>query len=187
MAATAPLRRHKLKVSDYHKMAEAGILTELDRVELIEGELIDRAPIGGFHATTVDYLNRLLVKQVSDDRLVRIQNPVRLGAHSEPEPDIAIVRNRRYVKAHPMPKDVLLLIEVADATASYDRDVKLPLYARHRIPEVWLIDLRNKRVEMYSQPDEQGYRQLLRPGSGETIAPTLAPEVSVPVAALFEL
>ena len=180
------LPRHKLTVDHYHKMAEAGILTTLDRVELIEGELIDMAPIGSQHATRVDYLTRLLVKQVSDDHWVRVQNPVHLGKHSEPEPDIAIVRNRRYSKAHPTPKDVLLLIEVADTTVQYDRDIKIPLYARHHIPEVWLLDLPRGRLEIHLQPGKQGYRQILLPDLDETISPSLVPEVSVWIAELFE-
>ena len=180
------LPRHKLTVEHYHKMAEAGILTTLDRVELIEGELIDMAPIGSKHATRVDYLNRLLVKQVRDDHLVRVQNPVRLGKHSEPQPDIAIVHNRRYSKAHPVPKDVLLLVEVVDTTVQYDREIKIPLYARHHIPEVWLLDLPMVRLEIYLQPGKGGYRQMLRPEFEETISPSLVPEVSVRIVELFE-
>jgi Uma2 family endonuclease len=186
MQAAILLPRHKLTVDHYHKMAETGILTALDRVELIEGELIDMAPIGSRHATRVDYLNRLLVKQVSDDHLVRVQNPVRLGKHSEPEPDIAIVHNRRYSKAHPIPKDVLLLIEVADTTVQYDREIKVPLYARHHIPEVWLLDLPKGCLEIYLQPGKKGYRQILLPDPDETISPSLVPEVSVRIAELFE-
>lgn len=185
MENLATLPRHRLTVEDYHRMGEAGILTEDDRVELIEGELIEMPPIGSRHAYTVDRLNRILVKQVSNERLVRVQNPILMGKYAEPEPDIAIVRNRHYAEAHPGPEDVLLLIEVADTTLVYDREVKVPLYARHGVPEVWLVDLGSERVEIYLEPTAQGYRQILRPQNAETTVPSQVPEVALRIADLW--
>jgi Uma2 family endonuclease len=184
-AAKAPYSRHRWTVEDYHRMGRTGFLSEDDRVELIEGELIEMAPIGSKHADCVDGLNRLLVKQAEAMHRIRIQNPVQLGNDSEPEPDIAIVRNRRYADAHPTPRDILLLIEVADTTMDYDRDIKIPLYARHGVPEVWLVDLRNQCVEVYWEPGAHGYRHLLRPGQNEVLAPKLAPQLTISISEIF--
>ena len=171
MQPSTEIVRHKLTVNDYHKIAEAGILTENDRVELIEGELIDMAPIGSPHADYVDRLNLMLISQIGTRFRVRIQNPIQLSDYSEPEPDVVIAKNRSYREAHPGPQDILLLIEVADSTLKYDRDIKIPLYARCGIPEVWLIDLQKKRLEIHRQPSQEGYRQILLPASNESISP----------------
>ena len=181
---TAPVR-HKLTVNDYHKIAEAGILTEDDRVELIEGELIDMAPIGSSHADYVDRLAELLFSQIGGKFRVRIQNPVQLDDYSEPEPDIVIAKNRSYREAHPGPQDILLLIEVADSTLKYDRDIKIPLYARCGIPEVWLIDVQNKRLEIHRQPSQEGYRQILLPASSESVSPLLVAGIGIRIAKLW--
>jgi Uma2 family endonuclease len=186
-AAQTDIQRHLLTVDDYHKMGEAGILCEDDRVELIEGELIDMAPIGSDHAGKVIQLNALLGVLLAGRALLSPQNPIRLGEYSEPQPDMTILRLRDdfYRTAHPRPEDVLLVIEVADTTVLYDRNVKIPLYARHSIPEVWLIDLQKKQVEIYRQPSSDGYRQILRPAKDERIALSLLPDVSLLIADLW--
>ncbi|MCE2487883.1 MAG: Uma2 family endonuclease [Desulfurellaceae bacterium] len=140
----APLPQHRLSADDYHKMGEAGIFDHADRVELIEGRLIDMAPIGSDHA---GQLNAVLNRAFARLALVSPQNPIRLSEHSEPQPDFAILRLRAdfYRTSHPQPSDVLLVIEVADTSIRHDREVKIPLYARHGIPEVWLLDLHNTR------------------------------------------
>ncbi len=182
----AIVRHHLLTVDDYHRMGEAGILGEDDRVELIDGKLIEMAPIGSNHASEVMRLNMLLSAAVAGHAIVSPQNPVRMGAHSEPQPDITVLRFRDdfYRASHPQPEDVLLLIEIADTTIRYDREIKIPLYARHGIPEVWLIDLQLERVEIYLQPSSDGYRQILRPAKNERIALSLLPDVSVLIADL---
>ena len=181
------VRHHLLTVEDYHRMAEAGILGEDDRVELIEGELIDMAPIGSEHAGKGIRLSSLLSTALAGRAFVSQQNPLRLEEHSEPQPDIAVLRYRNdfYEASHPQPADILLLIEIADTTIRYDREIKIPLYARHGIPEVWLIDLQQERVEIYLQPSSEGYRQILRPGRNERIALSLLPEVSILIADLW--
>src|SRR5712691_7513791 len=173
------VRHRLLTVDDYHKMAEAGILGEDDRVELIDGELIEMAPIGSNHAGEVMSLNMLLSAAVAGRAIISPQNPVRLSVHSEPQPDLTVLRFRDdfYRTSHPQPEDVLLLIEVADTTIRYDREIKIPLYARAGIPEVWLIDLQQERVEIYLQPSSDGYRQLLRPTKNERISFSLLPDV----------
>jgi Uma2 family endonuclease len=180
------LPRHRLTVADFHKMGESGILGESARVELIEGELIDMAPIGSSHAGTVDHLARVFFT-LAGDVIVRVQNPLALGSHSEPEPDLALVlpRDDFYTRAHPEPKDVVLLIEVADTSMDYDREIKIPLYARHGIPEAWLIDLSRKEVEVYLRPHANGYRQILRPGIDERIGLLQLPSVVLTVGELF--
>lgn len=178
--------RHRVTVDAYHRMGNAGIFGEDDRVELIDGELIDMAPIGSRHAYVVDMLNRVFVKHVEQTRLVRVQNPIQLGEFGEPEPDIAVVRNGAYFDHHPQATDVSLIIEVADTSLDYDRSNKLPFYARYGIPEVWIIDLDGKRVDVYRNPltGEQKYREITRYSQGFVVAEGI-PEVEVQVADLW--
>lgn len=178
--------RRKLDVREYHRMGEAGILGEDDRVELIEGELVMMTPIGSPHAGAINALNRLLVVAAGDRALVAVQNPVRLDDRSEPQPDFALLRPRAddYRTATPRPEDVLLLIEVADSSLRYDRAVKLPLYARHDIPEVWIVDVEAGVVELCRRPSGEGYAEVSRAGRHATITPERLPGVSLPVAGI---
>jgi Uma2 family endonuclease len=121
--------RRRFTVHDYHRMGEAGILHEDDRVELIEGEIVEMAAIGTRHFACVNQLNRLLVRSAGDVAIVSVQNPVRLDEHTEPQPDLTVLRVRNCRESLPFPEDVLLLIEVSYTTLTYDRGVKLPLYA----------------------------------------------------------
>src|SRR5215204_7706797 len=133
-------------------MGEAGILHEDDRVELIEGEIVEMAAIGTRHFSCVNRLTRMLVMGVGDAAVVSVQNPVRLNEHTEPQPDITVIRPRDYTESLPLPEDVLLLIEVSDTTLVYDRKVKLPLYARAGIREVWIVDLAGEVIERHTGP-----------------------------------
>ena len=179
--------QHLLTVGDFYKMGEAGILGPDDRVELIEGALIDMAPIGSPHAGMVTRLNNLFVQALAGRAVLSPQNPVRLGEYSEPQPDLSVLRAREdfYADAHPGPADVLLLIEVADTSVRFDRETKVPLYARHGVPEVWLIDLNARRVEVYRAPTGGAYRERLFPENTETLAPSLLPDVEVALGALW--
>jgi Uma2 family endonuclease len=180
-------RPHLFSVNEYHKMGEAGILCEDDRVELIEGELIDMPPIGSLHAGKVMRLVSFLTTALSNRAIVSPQNPVHLGEHSEPQPDLTVLRFRDdfYESSHPQPEDVLLLIEVADTTVRYDREVKIPVYARYGIPEVWLIDLQAECIEVYLQPGNDGYRHIFRPARNERLTLSLLPDVSLAIADLW--
>jgi len=184
----APLSRHRLTVADVHKMAEVGILAQEARVELLEGELIDMPPIGSLHAGMVKFLLRLFTLAVGDTAIVDAQNPVVLDEHSEPQPDIAVLKPRAdfYTKSHPGPEDVLLLIEVADSSAHYDRSVKIPLYARANITEVWLVDLPQKRLEVYRlpRPEYADYQRIEHCRDG-TVSPEKLPGVAVSVTDLL--
>jgi len=165
------LRRHRLTATDYHRMGDAGILRPDARVELIEGEIIDMAPIGSRHAAAVERLAAALRGAVGDLAMVRTQQPVALDRHSEPEPDVAVVfpRGDYYEHSHPQPRDVLLIVEVADATLAYDRDVKVPLYARCSVPEVWIVDVAERRLGRYRAPSDGEYSERSEVSSGEAL------------------
>ena len=154
-------RPHRLTVDDYYRMAEAGVLSPDDRTELIEGEIIDMAPIGSAHADVVMLLTELLMQRVGGSAKVRAQVPVRLSLRSEPQPDLAVVKAKPagYRRAHPTADDVLLLIEVSDTTLRYDLDVKARLYATHGIPEYWVVDLVANRVWCHRLPSGTRYAE----------------------------
>ncbi|MGM0558710.1 MAG: Uma2 family endonuclease [Myxococcota bacterium] len=154
--------RRRFTVEEYYLLAEAGILSRDDRVELVDGEIIEMAPIGSQHAAHVSKLNMLFAQNLSRNALVQIQNPVRLSRFSEPEPDVALLRPRDdyYASAHPGPDDVFLVVEVADTSLEYDRSTKVPLYAEHGIPSVWLLDLQDQAVECYEHPESGVYERV---------------------------
>lgn len=183
-AAATP---HRFDVDDYHRMAAAGILSPEDRVELIEGQIVDMAPIGSEHAATTDILNEFVTRAVATGQAqVRIQGPPRLDRRNEPQPDLMLLRPRAdfYRDAHPTAADVLLLVEVADNSLAYDRGPKLALYARHAVPEVWIVDLLGRTVEVCRGPGPEGYAERRRLTAG-MIAPTLVPEIEIDVGALL--
>jgi len=160
-------------------MARAGILREDDRVELLDGEILEMTPIGSRHAACVDRLNQLFSDQVRRRAIVRIQNPIRLSERSEPQPDLTLLRPRPdfYAQAHPGPGDVLLVVEVAETSADVDRDVKVPLYARAGILEVWLVDLAGECIEVSRTPTPQGYQEVRRVRRGDRLVPDAFPDL----------
>ncbi|QEP42901.1 Uma2 family endonuclease [Ectothiorhodospiraceae bacterium BW-2] len=180
--------RHLLSVGDYYQMAINGILQPNERVELLEGEIFEMAPIGSSHAGMVKRLNYLFSGVAANRYIVTVQDPLRLDAHSEPEPDLMLLRYRDdfYSHAHPTAADVLLLIEVADSTLRYEREVKLPLYAQHGVSEVWIINLEAAQLECYREVDStlKSYRQIERYAAGQ-IAPVALPESAIEVAGLW--
>jgi len=155
-------RRHRITAEHYYRMAEAGLFGPDERVELINGEIVDMPPMGSRHAATLEHLGALLSAAVGERAIVRPQLPVRLTDESEPEPDIAVVKLRgdRYRSAHPAAGDVLLLVEVSDATLRYDLEVKVPLYARCAIPEVWIVDLPGSQVRFNRSPVNGRYTHV---------------------------
>ena len=184
--ATELRPRHCWTVDDYHTMADVGLLHEDSRVELIEGEVVEMAPIGSEHAGKVVRLGHLLTIRLGERALVSTQNPLQLGEHSEPQPDIAVLARREdfYEATHPGPADVLLLFEVADSSAAYDRQVKIPLYARHGIPEVWLVDLQRHCLEIHRQPGAGGYDRVTEHRTGK-VSPERLPEVAIALDEVF--
>jgi Uma2 family endonuclease len=170
-------RRHRITVDEYHRMAEVGLLAADARVELIEGEIIDMAPIGTGHSFVVDELAERFIRAVAGRARIRVQGAIRLDQSSEPQPDIALLAPRpdQYRHAHPAPADVLLLIEVSDSTLRYDREEKMPLYARHGIPEVWIVDLQHGELHFHRTPEGGRYRD-----HGVTKKPGMTPLGALP-------
>lgn len=158
-------------VDEYYRMAQAGILTEDDQVELIEGEVIEMSPIGSRHAACVKRLTAVLYGLVGRKLIVSVQDPIFLDEFNEPQPDVALVRWREdfYAASHPTAADVLVVVEVADTSVEYDRKKKLPLYARAGIPEVWLANLPEDRFEIHTQPRGDEYQSVSIVRRGEVI------------------
>lgn len=174
-------KRHPITAQEYFRMGEHGILDADARVELLEGELIDMPPIGPPHASSTTRLVRLFSECAKDQAIVSSQNPVLLGDLSAPEPDIALLKYRDdfYASGHPKPDDVLLVVEVADISLSHDRHRKLPLYARFGIPEAWLVDIINRRIDIHRDPDDGRYTTQFRLKSPALISPLLLPDVTL--------
>ncbi|MGH7673070.1 MAG: Uma2 family endonuclease [Gemmatimonadales bacterium] len=177
------LLKGRFTVEDYHRLAEVGVLGEDDRVELLDGQIVEMSPIGPRHAGRVKNLARLLYRTFGDAILLGIQDPVVLGAQSEPEPDVAVLvpRADAYGTAHPGPADIRVVIEVADTSLAFDREVKVPLYAAAGIPEAWLVDLASDVLEVHRQPGPEGYREVRTLSRGETLAPLFAPTGAISV------
>jgi len=191
MQVTAPQapRRHPITVHEFFRMGETGVLAPDARIELIEGELIDMSPIGPPHASRTAQLNETLVEAARGRAVVWPQNPVLLGDLNAPQPDIALLERREdfYAHGHPQPEDVLLLVEVADTSLAFDRDRKLPLYARFGIPEVWLVNVPGRAVIVHRDPQpEQGRYatqfSLKPPG---LIRPMMLPDVELDLSSLL--
>jgi len=178
------LLRRRFTVEEYQRMGRAGIFSEDDRVELIEGEIVEMTPIGSRHAACVKRLNSLFSSRLGERAIVSVQDPLNIGARSEPQPDLMLLEPRLdfYAHAHPEPKDVLLIVEVADTSLDYDRKIKIPLYAQASIPEVWLVDLNTSTVELHLDPSPQGYKQVRSVRQGESLAPQAVPGLVLAVA-----
>lgn len=187
MIAETPID-YRFSVEQYQRLGETGILPEEERLELIEGRLIQMAPMGSWHAYVLERLNESLVLALTGRAVVRVQSPLVLGSLSAPEPDIALLRPpaSRYRDSLPGPVDALLLIEVSDTTAHYDHNTKLPLYARHGIPEVWVVERDPRRVVVCRDPnaDEGGYQNVRTVSAGK-LAPGAFPEVAVDLDSLL--
>ena len=181
--------RRLFTVEDYHEMAHSGILKEDDRVELLDGEIVEMSPIGSRHAACVKRLTKILERQLGDAAILSVQDPIHLGPRSEPQPDLALLKPRAdfYAQAHPGPKDVLLIIEVAETLAESDRKLKLPLYAKAGIAEVWIWDLTSKQVEAYLQPAGKKYLVVETYNEKQALAPHLLPKLKVDLKEVFRL
>jgi Uma2 family endonuclease len=171
--------RYRFTVDEFHRMVEAGILAEDDRIELIEGDITQMSPVGGPHANCVDALTRLFASLAGTDARLRVQNAVRLSDDTELQPDISIVTERTYGNELPGAADVLLLIEVAASTFATDRDIKVPLYARYEVPQTILIDVRNRHLWHFSEPREYGYQVVRRYGGSDQLKIELTAALSI--------
>jgi Uma2 family endonuclease len=175
------IHRHRITVDEYYRMAEVGILPPDARVELIEGEIIDMAPIGSGHGGTVSQLDDLLRDAARGRANVFVQSGVRLSDISEPQPDFALTKLRAdfYKKKHPGPTDMFLAIEVSESSLRYDLQVKAPLYARHGVPEYWIIDLKSRLVRFFRSPESGQYTDVTSTGTPGVVAPVALLEVQI--------
>ncbi len=176
-AADSVLPRRRFSVDEYYKLAEAGILTEDDRVELIEGDLIETTPIGVRHAATVDVTADVLRSRLANRARVRVQNPVRLTADTEPQPDLTVCETREYFHSHPTPADIFLIVEIADSRVERER-AKILVYARAGIREVWLVDLTTSTIEVHRGPAADGYRTMHRVHRDDILTIEAFPDVT---------
>jgi len=182
-----PVPRHRLTIRDYHRLGEAGILGRDDRVELLEGLLVDMSPIGPRHALVVERLNVWLVTAFSGRAWVRVRNPVVLDDGSEPQPDFALLRPHwdGYPAEHPRPPDIFLLIEVSDTSLAFDRGPKLEIYARAGVGEVWIVDLTTNAVLVHRHPSGAGYASETRFVAPGVLGVEALPGPTIPVHGLF--
>jgi Uma2 family endonuclease len=175
------VERHRFSIEQYERMVEVGVLTEDDRVELIDGEIVEMAPIDPDHSFPVQRLARVFMESLGGRAYVRIQDAIRLPPQSEPEPDVVLARppDDLYRRRHPGPDDLFLVVEVAHTTQIKDRRMKIPLYAQQGILEAWLLDVPAQQLEIYRQPSPDGYRSVEFVGRGGPVAPLAFPDLLV--------
>ena len=186
--ATDLFTRHRLTSDQFYQMAEAGLFDADTRIELIEGELIDMAPIGADHEGCVNRLVKTLVIQCGDDAIVSPQNSIRLDFRNVPQPDFVLLHYRDdfYTKgARPGPGESILVIEVSDSSIRFDREVKVPIYARAGVPEVWIIDIQQRRVEVYREPRGGDYAMRTLHRLEDSLSPALLPGVVIPIRSIL--
>ena len=177
------LQRRQFTVKEYHQMVEAGILTEDDKVELIAGEIVKMAPMGLPHAVCLRRLDRIFNKLLYSQVIIDTQIPINLSDDSEPEPDLVLLRLRDdfYAEKHPQPEDIFLLVEVADSTIKYDREIKIPLYAENGISEAWLIDINQQLIEVYRQAEGNSYQNVQQFFRGDSLTIEAFDEINLTV------
>ena len=175
--------QYEFTVEEYHQMGEAGIFTENAGIELLNGRIYTMSPIGKKHFACVNRITRFFAQNLTDQAIVSVQNPVVLNDRSEPEPDVTLLRYQEdfYESQLPNANDVLLLIEVSETTLRFDREIKLPLYAQSEIPEVWIMNLKDASVEVYTNPQEGNYTQLQTLKRGHKLTPQQLPLLAVGV------
>jgi Uma2 family endonuclease len=180
--------KHRFTVNDYYRMAETGVLHPNARVELLNGQIIDISPIGPFHGGLVKRLSRFFTLEAKGRWIVSTQDPIHLDDHSEPEPDLMLLKPdpNDYTSRHPRPEDALLLIEVSDATLDYDRGCKLPAYGRAGIAEVWIVNLNDETIEVYREPHFTGYGAITVLHAGGKAVPEAFPDVALNLAELLK-
>jgi len=176
-------QKRYFSAEEYHRMGETGIFRENEQTELIKGEIFHMPPIGTEHAACVDRLNRLLHLSLGESWIIRVQNPVSVSVDSEPEPDISVLKFHPefYARHHPQPKDIGMLIEISDTSLGYDRQIKLPLYAKAGIPEVWIVNLKERCVEIHSSPAEPGYELCRKHYRGAQLKSPSFPDLKISV------
>jgi Uma2 family endonuclease len=189
MSATAEdlYHRYRFSVDDYLRMGETGILGEDDRVELIDGEILAMPPIGTPHTGAVKRIANLFARRLGERVVLSVQDPIRIGDFSLPQPDIALLRPREdfYAGAYPVPEDILLLVEVVESSVRYDREKKLPPYAAAGIAECWLVDIPARKLMLYREPSADGYRAVAEAADLGRVTPAALPECAIDLRGLF--
>jgi Uma2 family endonuclease len=180
MATSIELPRTRFSIDQFHRMGEAGVLDRGERYELLDGAIVTMSPIGPRHAARARFLNRILSEAFSGRAIVDMQNPVILSDHSEPQPDVVLLkwRDDYYENRHPVPDDILLMSEIGDTTAPLDRHVKMPLYAEAGVQELWLVNLQNDEIDVCRRPGEGEYRSMTRYTRGQRIGCQAFPDVT---------
>ena len=180
-------QRHAISAEEYLRMGEGGVFAPEARLELIEGEIVEMAPVGSPHAGMVKILNRLFGRLAGDQAIISVQDPLVIGDRSVPQPDLVLLRPRAdsYTRSHPTTADVLLLVEVADTTLPFDLGTKVPLYARCGIAEAWVIDVQERVVRVFRDPSPSGYRTSFTVQGDESVTALALPAIVVPLAALY--
>lgn len=175
------IKKYRFTIEEYHLMGEVGIIAPDRHVELINGEIVEMSPIKSLHAGTVKLLTKILVNLLGDKIVLGVHDPVELNEFTEPEPDLSILKFRSdyYIRSHPKPDEVLFLIEVANSSLHIDRQLKLPLYAEAGIPEVWVVCLSDRQIEVYTKPVEKSYSQINIFRNGDTIKTDLIENLPV--------
>ncbi len=179
--ATVNPTKHLTNLDEWRRLGEAAIFPPESRVELINGEILDMAPIGFYHAGHLKRINKLFTRLVPDNIIISVQDPLQLGDFSEPEPDFILLKPNDdfYSSRHPNADDVLLLIEVADTSLKFDQNQKLHLYALHNIPEYWLLNLNDSSLEVYRKPNGDVYAEKTTLRAGDTLTLSQLPEITV--------
>jgi Uma2 family endonuclease len=180
--------RHKITVDEYYRMAEEGLLAPDARVELIEGEIIPMPPIGTVHAARTTYITRQLFRALGEHVGIRTQNPMRLSEHTETEPDVVltVAMEDEFLHRHPTPPDTLLVIEVSHSTLRYDKETKLPLYAKSGVPEVWIVNIPGQCIDVYRRPHGNRYELESRILSAQPLTMERLPGVEIDLSKVFE-
>jgi len=184
VAVAFPIARRRFTVEQYERMVEAGVIRPEERVELLDGEVVEMAPIGPPHSSRVDRCSTYLWRTLGADVIIRVQSPLHLSELSMPEPDVTVLRARDdfYAARHPTTADVLLLVEVGDTSARFDREVKLPLYAAAAVVEVWLLDVKARTISVCTDPQQGAYRSIVQSGPGDVLRPTALPNATIAAA-----
>jgi Uma2 family endonuclease len=179
--------RKKFDVEEYHQIINVGIFKEDYAIELIKGEIFEMSPVGFKHASCVNKLNQFFSIKFGHEVIISVQNPIKLNNNSEPQPDLVLLKPREdfYSTQHPTPDDIFLLIEVADSSIDYDRNIKLPIYAESKIQEVWLIDLNQNFLEVYKNPQENYYQNMQKLSSHNIVTLNSPCEIEIPLGKLF--
>ena len=181
------INKRLFSVDEYMRMAEAGILSPTERVELIRGEIVVMSPIGPRHQASVNRGNETLVHLLRGSAIVQPQGPTELDKFAMPQPDFALLRPREdfYIRKHPGVDDIFLLIEVSDSSLEYDTTVKQSLYAILKIQEYWVVDLRNDRLLAYTDPKDDTYQTVRELHRGDSLTPRLLPDCLIRVDAFL--